>query len=189
MHLRFRSRFKVSPVSWLVPLLAFYISGCAKSNCGTTASALFNNADKQFMDQESQYNSDEAATAALALSNGGAGGRNFAQNRLAEMDSARQLLKAAAVSYSVFLSQAPDVTFANFQQRWGSESGLAFDTAYLGFEIARGAVESARLQGETTRGQDLLLLEYCRTRIPLNEASVRVADSLLLIAQHTGSWR
>ncbi|HLI94104.1 MAG TPA: hypothetical protein VKU83_10855, partial [Puia sp.] len=80
MHFDARPIFKMPPVLWVSALLAVYISGCDKANCGTTTSALFNSADKQFMDQESQFNSDEAAAATLALGAGGMGGRAFAQS-------------------------------------------------------------------------------------------------------------
>jgi putative membrane protein len=159
-------------------LLMMVVISCSKKS--DHAGATLNSTDQQFVTNAGYNNVDEINAGYLASTNAAdTDVRAFALLMVNDYGGAQSSLILLADSLGFTVLSSPDPAHAGELNALQLLSGVAFDTTYLRLQINDDEAAIALYQAEQSNGQSAAVKDYVAKYLPLIQAHLSVADSLI----------
>lgn len=157
------------------------LAGVACSKKSTHSVTALNSTDQQFVTNAGYLNVDEINGGYLASTNGADSNvRVFGLLMVNDYGSAQSALILLADSLGFTVLSSPDMAHMNELGTLQSLSGVAFDTAYLRYQINDDQAAITLYQAEQSNGQNAAVKNYVANYLPVIQAHLAAADSLEL---------
>jgi putative membrane protein len=175
---------------WLIPfvlLLTMTFNSCEVGDNPLPGPYLSSPVDQQFIINASDYNVDltNAAQIALAISSTGSV-KTFADSVENDHTAAETGLKQISQIFNFgipFGPLQPDGPHQEIDSVLSTLSGPGFDTTYLRDQINDHQNAVALYQTEISSGSDSLLIAYANQYLPVLQAHLNLADSLIKVLE------
>ena len=159
-------------------LLMLGMISCSKKSGNSGAS--LNSTDQQFVTNAGYNNVDEINAGYLASTNADTNVRAFGLLMVNNYGAAQSSLVLLADSLGFTVLSSPDPTHQQELNALQSLSGRAFDTTYLRLQINDDQSAITLYQAEQSNGQNAAVKAYVSEYLPIIEAHLSAADSLIL---------
>jgi putative membrane protein len=153
--------------------------GCSKksNNSGT----VLNSMDQQFVTNAGYNNVDEINGGYLASTNAtDSNVRVFGLQMVNDYGGAQSVLILLADSLGFTVLSSPDQAHAAELNTLQALSGVAFDTAYLRYQINDDQAAITLYEAEQSNGENAAIKNYISEYLPIIQAHLVAADSLEL---------
>ena len=159
-------------------LVVLALTACSKksSNSGTS----LNGTDQDFVTSAGYINVDEINGGYLASTNAADSNvKTFAKQMVNDYGAAQSALILLADSFHFTVASSPDSTHQAFFNNLSNLTGADFDTIYLRGQIGDDQAAIALYQAEQSKGQNAAVKNYANTWLPIVQAHLAAADSLI----------
>jgi putative membrane protein len=172
-----QSMRKLSVMGALIVVAAV---GCSKKS--TNAGTSLNSTDQQFITSASFNNVDEIDAGNLASTNAAdTNVKSFGTLMVNDYGHAQSALVLIADNAKFTVLSSPDMAHQQELTALQLLTGVAFDTSYLRLQINDDQAAISLYQAEQTNGQSTAVKEYVSTYLPVIQAHLIAADSLIKI--------
>lgn len=163
----------------IAALLMMGTIGCSKrsGNSGTT----LNPTDQQFVTNAGYYNVDEINAGYLASTNADSNVKAFGLSMVNDYGGAQSSLVLLADSLGFTVLSSPDAAHVSELNALQLLSGVAFDTTYLRLQINDDQAAIGLYQAEQSNGQSAAVKAYAGEYLPMIQANLSTADSLIVV--------
>jgi putative membrane protein len=180
---------KLPSSRWLIPfatLLAMTFHSCEVSDNPSPGPYLSSPVDQQFIINASNYNVDLTSAAQLAQNiSTTTSVMTFADSVYNDHTAAETELQQIGRYFNVwpFGPLQPDAAHQSIDAALAVLSGPGFDTTYLRDQINDHQNAVALYQTEVSSGQDSSLIAYANQYLPVLQAHLNLADSLIKVLE------
>jgi putative membrane protein len=166
-------------VSAVAVLLFAVVTGCSKKSDHSVTP--LNSTDQQFVTNAGYDNVDEINAGYLASTNAADSNlKMFGLQMVNDYGRAQSALILLADSLGFTVVSGPDQTHQQFLNNLTTLTGVNFDTTYLRGQINDDQAAIALYQAEQSSGQNAAVKDYIGQYLPVIQAHLSVADSLIL---------
>lgn len=163
-------------------LLVFVIAGCSKKS--TSSVTPLNSTDQQFVTNAGYNNVDEINAGYLASTDAAdTNVKLFGMRMVNDYGNAQSALILLADSLGFTVVSGPDSAHQQFLDNLKNQAGVNFDTTYLRAQINDDQAAITLYQAEQNAGQNAAVKAYIGKYLPIIQAHLGMADSLILKQQ------